>query len=152
MSHWTAELHELLLQVSGLMNRPEIDARFLARSGVKLDRALFPLLTRIGAYCPIGAVELASLVGRDHSTVSRQTAKLEELGLVERAQSASDRRIRLLRPSAAGRRMLAEFARTRRRLMEDYFGNWNEQERRQLLRLLGKMVLNAKEPFKADPR
>ena len=152
MPHWTAELHELLLQVNGLMNRPEIDARFLARSGVKLDRALFPLLTRIGAYGPIGAVELASLTGRDHSTVSRQTAKLEELGLVERTRSTSDGRIRLLQPSATGRRMLAEFARTRRTLMENYFGNWNEQERRQLLRLLGKMVLNATEPFKTDPR
>lgn len=150
MTHWTAELHELLLQVSGLMNRPEVDADFLARAGVKLDRALFPLLTRIGAYGPIGAVELAGLVGRDHSTVSRQTARLEELGLVERVQSASDGRIRLLRPSASGKRMLAEFARTRRKMMEAYFRDWNKQERSQLLRLLGKMVVNARRLADSD--
>jgi DNA-binding MarR family transcriptional regulator len=150
MPHWTAELHELLLQVSGLMNRPEIDADFLARSGVKLDRALFPLLTRIGAYGPIGAVELAGLVGRNHSTVSRQTARLEELGLVERTQSPADGRIRLLQPSLSGKRLLAEFARTRRKLMEEHFGSWSEQERSQLLRLLGKRTENARAPFNTD--
>lgn len=143
MTHWTDELHAILLQVSGVMNRPDVDARFLARTGVKLDRALFPLLTRIGVAGPIGAVELAALVGRDHSTVSRQTAKLEELGLIERAPSPTDGRIRLLQPSAAGKRMLANFARTRRKLMEEHFRDWSEQEKAQLLRLLKKMTRSA---------
>lgn len=140
MSHWTDELHEILLQVSGAMNRPEQDAHFLARSGVKLDRALFPLLTRIGAAGPIGAVELASLVGRDHSTVSRQTAKLEDLGLIERKRAIDDARMRLLQPTAAGKKMLAAFSRVRRNMMEDHFRNWTTKEREQLLRLLRKMV------------
>eukprot|EP01041_Mallomonas_annulata_P034379 gene34379-57136_t len=90
MIHWADELHAILLQVSGVMNRSDVDARFLMRSGVKLDRALFPLLTRIGASGPLGAVELAGMVGRDHSTVSRQVSKLEDLGLVERKPSAAD--------------------------------------------------------------
>lgn len=140
MTHWTDELHTILLQVSGVINRPDVDARFLARSGVKLDRALFPLLTRIGVAGPIGAVELAALVGRDHSTVSRQTAKLEELGLIERTPSSADGRIRLLRPSTAGKHMLSEFARTRRKLMEEHFKKWIPKERDQLLRLLKKMA------------
>lgn len=140
MSHWTEDLHAILLQISGAMNRPELDARFLSLTGVKLDRALFPLLTRIGAAGPIGAVELAALVGRDHSTVSRQTAKLEELGLIERRQSAADARVRLLQPSAAGKQMLAEFGRARRILMEGYFRDWTAKERTQLLKLLRKMA------------
>lgn len=143
MKHWTSELHALLMEVAGVMNRPDVDAHFLARTGVKLDRALFPLLSRIGMAGPIGAVELAGLVGRDHSTVSRQLARLEELGLVERTPSASDGRVRLLRPSAAGRRMLARFARTRRKLMEAHFEGWSAHERAELLRLLAKMAANA---------
>lgn len=145
MRHWTDELHAILLEVTGVMNRPDIDARFLARTGVKLDRALFPLLTRIGAAGPIGAVDLAALVGRDHSTVSRQLAKLEELGLVERSPSASDGRVRLLEPSAAGKRMLADFARTRRKLLEEHFKDWSAQERAQLIQLLKKMAKSAGE-------
>ncbi len=139
MTHWADELHAILLQVSGVMNRSDVDARFLMRSGVKLDRALFPLLTRIGAWGPLGAVELAGMVGRDHSTVSRQVSKLEDLGLVERKASDADGRIRLLTPSASGQQMLAEFARTRRKLMEEHFADWTDDEQADLLRLLRKM-------------
>ena len=76
MADWSDEIHAVLLQLNGYMNRPDLDQAFLARAGVQLDRALFPLLTRIGRAHPISVVELASLVGRDHSTVSRQVAKL----------------------------------------------------------------------------
>src|ERR1700722_16216397 len=100
MDDWSDELHAVLLQLNGYMNRPDLDQAFLARAGVKLDRALFPLLTRIGRSHPIGVVELANLVSRDHSVVSRQVAKLEALGLVERQDSKDDQRVRLLAPSA----------------------------------------------------
>lgn len=140
MTDWADELHGLLLQLSGVMTRPDVDQRFLARTGVKLDRALFPLLTRIGAAAPIGTVELAALVGRDHSTVSRQVARLGDLGLVERRPSASDGRVRLLQPTAAGQLMLEEFARTRRQLLQEHFSDWSDEERTQVLHLLGKMI------------
>src|ERR1700758_1797763 len=99
MGDWSDEVHAVLLQIHGYMNRPDIDQAFLARAGVKLDRALFPLLTRIGLAHPISVVELASLVGRDHSVVSRQVAKLVGLGLVDRRPAKGDQRVRLLEPS-----------------------------------------------------
>ena len=37
---------------------------------------------------PIGIVELADRAGRDYTTVSRQVAKLESLGLVRRREGA----------------------------------------------------------------
>jgi len=150
MTHWADELHGLLLQLTGIMTRPDVDQRFLARTGIKLDRALFPLLTRIGAAAPIGTVELAGLVGRDHSTVSRQVAKLGDLGLIERHPSSSDGRVRLLQPTAAGQLMLEEFARTRRRLLQEYFSDWSEEERTQVLHLLGKMVAGIGDAMSED--
>ena len=39
-------------------------------------------------------VELADRVGRNYTTVSRQVAKLESLGLVERQGRATDHRVR----------------------------------------------------------
>ena len=54
MSDWPDEIHAVLLRLNGYMNRPDLDQTFLARAGVKLDRALFPLLTRIGHSHPIG--------------------------------------------------------------------------------------------------
>jgi len=143
MSNWTDELHAILLELSGVLIRPDVDTRFLARSGVKLDRALFPLLARMGVMGPVGAVELAGIVGRDHSTVSRQLAKLEALGLIERSPSGTDGRVSLLQPSKTGKRMIATFARTRRKLMEEHFRDWSEDEREQLIRLLRKMTMGS---------
>jgi DNA-binding MarR family transcriptional regulator len=121
------------------MNRPDLDQAFLARAGVKLDRALFPLLSRMGRSHPIGVVELASLVGRGHSTVSRQVAKLETLGLVERQVAKGDQRVRLLEPSATGWKMLDQFARVRREFLSKQLGSWTDQERSMLLDLLTRL-------------
>ena len=140
MSDWSDELHAVLLRLNGYMNRPDVDQAFLARAGVKLDRALFPLLTRIGLAHPIGVVELAGLVGRDHSVVSRQVAKLEALGLVERQAAKGDQRVRFLRPSAKGQAMLDQFAVARRRLLTERLDDWTEEERSVLLDLLGRFV------------
>jgi DNA-binding MarR family transcriptional regulator len=136
MNNWSDDIHAVLLRLNGYMNRPDIDQAFLARSGVKLERALFPLLTRIGLRRPISVVELASLVGRDHSTVSRQVAKLEALGLVVRQTAKNDQRVRLLSPSASGRKMLGQFSRVRRAFLDDRLGSWTDEERAKLLELL----------------
>jgi DNA-binding MarR family transcriptional regulator len=136
MDDWADELHVIMLKIVGVVNRPDVDAAFIARAGVKLDRALFPLLSRIGIEGPIGTVELAALTGRDHSTVSRQVAKLEAIGLVERATSVTDRRVRLLKPTADGEAMLGEFRKVRRVLIREHFADWTEAERRIFLALL----------------
>ena len=136
MSDWSDDIHAVLLQLNGYMNRPDLDQAFLARAGVKLDRALFPLLTRIGLYHPIGVVELASLVGRNHSTVSRQAAKLEARGLVHRQAAKGDLRVRLLEPSASGWKMLEQFASARRKFVIRRLGDWTDAERATLLDLL----------------
>ena len=136
MADWSDEIHAVFLELSGYMNRPDIDQAFLTRAGVKLDRALFPLLTRIGRYNPIGVVELAGLVGRDHSTVSRQAAKLEALGLVERQAQSGDQRVRLLAPTAAGWTMLRQFAVARREFLDERLETWSGEERATLLTLL----------------
>ena len=77
-------LHLALLEIIGVMNEPQRDEALIAAAGIRLDRALFPLLIGIERFGPIGVVELAAGVNRDHTTVSRQLAKLESLGLVTR--------------------------------------------------------------------
>jgi DNA-binding MarR family transcriptional regulator len=145
MSHWSDDLHAVFLQLNGYMNRPDLDAAFLALADVKLDRALYPLLLRIGYAEPISVVDLAGLVGRDHSTVSRQVAKLERLGLVERHVVPDDQRIRLLKPSAAGRDMLVTFSKVRRRFFDKRLGDWTAKERNLLLGLLQRLAASIAE-------
>src|SRR5580658_2741637 len=87
-------LHMSMLEIFAVMNLPRRDEVLIREAGIPLDRALFPLLVHIERFGPIGVVDLACRVGRDYTTVSRQVAKLESLGLVSRQPGARDRRVR----------------------------------------------------------
>ena len=78
------QLREAILDITAVVNSPRPDAALIAAAGVELDRALFPLLSRIERHGALGVKELADFVGRDYTTVSRQVAKLEALDLVTR--------------------------------------------------------------------
>lgn len=138
--HWTDRLHSAALSITDFVNRSDIDARLLADSGVKLDRALFPLLSRISIAGEISTVALANLIGRDHSTVSRQTKKLEELGLVLRVPNPNDARTRHLVPSKTGKALIGKVREVRRRMLEKHLSDWSDQDRETLISLLEKMV------------
>ena len=86
------DLHRSLLDIVGAMNRPQIDQTMLAMAGLDLEPALFTPLVLVAKLGPIGVVRLADRVGRNYTTVSRQVARLEELGLVKRRVSTADRR------------------------------------------------------------
>lgn len=143
---WADDVHAALLALVGLFNRPEPDATLIAAAGVKLDRTLFPLLSRIGVAGAIGVVELAHLTGKDHSTVSRQVAKLEKLGLVKRQPDPQDSRIRLLVPSPAGAEMIGRLREARHRAIELWFADWSKADREKLLELLTRMLAIAEHP------
>lgn len=138
--HWTDQLHRAVIAISDRVNRLDLDARLLAASGVKLDRALFPLLSRIPMNAKLNVADLANLVGRDHSTVSRQVVKLEQLGLLVRTSDPDDQRAHHLTLSKAGRDMLARIGRVRRKWMEEHFADWNAADRTRLIKLLDRML------------
>jgi DNA-binding MarR family transcriptional regulator len=130
-------LHVALIDVVDEMNRPRRDDRLLQEAAIPLDRALFPLLVRIDRFGPIGVVDLADRVGRDHTTVSRQVAKLEALNLVERSASATDRRVRMSVITADGGAMIAALNAARERIANRVLSGWTDAELdtlRQLLR------------------
>ena len=105
MSKEIFQLHNTLIDLVGFLNRPQRDAALIQEAGISLDRALFPLLMGIQRHGPVGVVELAELAGRDYTTVSRQVAKLESLGLIARNASPADKRIRAAVITAKGRTM-----------------------------------------------
>ena len=89
------QLHGALFDLAGFMSQPQRDAALSREAGVSLDRALFALLVAVDRRGPIGVVDLAGQVGRDHTTVSRQVAVLERDKLVTRKPSPADRRSRV---------------------------------------------------------
>ena len=133
-------LHGAMLGLASFMNRPQRDAVLLREAGLSLDRALFPLLSGVERFGPIGVVDLADRAGRDHTTVSRQVAKLAELGLVGRQPSATDRRVHEVAITAKGRAMTDALDAARRRLAEPVLANWSEKDFSELVRLMSRLV------------
>jgi DNA-binding MarR family transcriptional regulator len=134
------KLHTALMDIVGMLNSPRYDDILLGEAGVSLDRALFPLLVRIDSLGPIGIAELADQVGRDHSTVSRQVAKLEGLGFVARQKRADDQRIRAASITRKGKDVARTLAGARDRLVRRVLEGWSDADRRALTRLNSKLA------------
>ena len=133
-------LHGALLSIVGAMNRPQLDDKLIREAGISLERALFPLLVVIERLGPIGVVELAERAGRDYTTVSRQVAKLEELGLVKRQSGAHDKRVREAIATPKGRAMTGALDAARDRLGRAIFTQWEPQDIEALVHLLQKFA------------
>lgn len=129
-------LHAAMIDLVDEINRPRRDDRLIEEAGIPLDRALFPLLTRVWRYGPIGVVELADRTGRDHTTISRQMAKLEELGLIERQASSRDKRVREATVSEKGQEMIAALNDARERLANRILSSWTDADLDHLQKLL----------------
>ena len=134
------ELRAALLDITGVLNRPQPDAALIRKAGVDLDRALFPLLVRIERKGPLGIGELAELCGRDYTTVSRQVAKLERLGLVARRTNRDDARIRESSITEKGRAMTRALDDAREKILMSLLSDWDRNEVAELARLLRKFA------------
>jgi DNA-binding MarR family transcriptional regulator len=140
MKRELTQLRDALLDINGILNRPQPDAALIALAGVDLDRALFPLLVRIERRGPLGIGELAELCGRDYTTVSRQVSKLEGLGLVGRQVNAQDARIKEAVITEQGRVMTRALDGAREKVFKAVLADWDSQDVSELARLLRKLA------------
>lgn len=134
------ELHRSLIEIVSIMNQPERDVELLAKAGLSLERALFPLLVLVERLGPIGVVDMAGRVGRDYTTVSRQIARLEELGLVTRRSSAADKRIREAIITPRGKVATDALDSAREAMALAKFANWRRKDFDDLVRLMQMLV------------
>jgi DNA-binding MarR family transcriptional regulator len=134
------ELHGALLDIVGVMNRPQRDETLIKEAGIRLDRALVPVPVGIEKFGPVGVVELADGMGRDYTTVSRQVAKLESLGLVERRHAVADRRVREAVVTAKGKAMTDLLDAAREKMVRAMLADWKNEEIDELVRLMRKFA------------
>ena len=150
MKRELTQLREALLDINGILNRPQPDAALIALAGVDLDRALFPLLVRIERRGPLGIGELAELCGRDYTTVSRQVSKLEGLGLVGRQVNAQDARIKEAVITEQGRVMTRALDGAREKVFQSVLADWDKKDVTELARLLRKLADSGLEFVKSE--
>lgn len=133
-------LHMSLIDIASVMNRPERDDALLELAGLTLERALFPLLVFVERKGPIGVVDLAASAGRDYTTVSRQVARLEELGLVERRAGSADKRVRETIITERGKAATDALDAAREKLAIELFREWPPGDFDELVRLMQKFA------------
>ncbi|NED98510.1 MarR family transcriptional regulator [Phytoactinopolyspora alkaliphila] len=83
--------------------------------------------------------DLAERFGLDKSTVSRQIAQLESLGLVERVTDPDDKRARLIHITDAGRDMVFRLRVARGEWLRTALQPWAESDVERLVALVGKL-------------
>jgi DNA-binding MarR family transcriptional regulator len=129
-------LHEALIDMGGFFNRPQNDAILLREAGVSLDHALFPLLVLIQRRGPLRIGDLADWIGRDYTTVSRQVAKLEKLGLVTRRAGRTDARVTETVVTDQGQAVSDMLDAARERLARNALAGWSKTDLAEFTRLL----------------
>ncbi len=139
------QLREALLDLTGVLNRPQPDAALITMAAVDLDRALFPLLVRVERRGPLGIGELAELCGRDYTTVSRQITKLEGMGLVVRRVNERDGRIKEAVITDKGRAMTSALDGAREKIVTALLAEWDKRDVAELARLVRKFADEALE-------
>jgi DNA-binding MarR family transcriptional regulator len=133
-------LHAALLDIVAVINQPQRDAFLIEQAGIPLDRPLFAALVGIRRCGPVGVVDLADRLGRDYTTVSRQVARLEDLGLVKRQANSADRRIREAVLTAKGKAMTDAIDAAREKIGRAIFKTWEAQDVDDLVRLVQKFA------------
>lgn len=133
-------MHLTLIDIVSVMNLPARDAYMVRAAGIALEPVLFPLLVGVERVGPIALVELADRAGRDYTTVSRQVARLEALGLVKREESAVDRRVRKVAITPQGKAMTNRIDAVREREGRAIFDSWELQDAQALMRLMRKFA------------
>lgn len=133
-------LHDALISIVSTMNRPQRDEEMIRQAGIRLDRALFPLLIGVERLGPIGVVDLADRVGRDYTTVSRQVAKLAALGLVERRAADNDARMRVATITPQGKAMTDAVDGARDARARELFKSWSTEDFDNMVRLVRRLA------------
>lgn len=104
-----------------------------------LDGVGYSLMIALDTNDVARAADLAERFGVDKSTISRQIAYLESLGLVERATDAHDRRARVVRLTATGKKRLHAVRDARRARIRRVLDDWPAEDVRTLGELLGRL-------------
>ena len=101
-----------------------------------------PLLVLTQRRGPLGVGELADWIGRNSTTVSRQVAKLESLGLIARRAGKTDRGVTEAVVTEKGWAMSEMLDAARERVAGKALAGWREHDLADLARLLRRFADN----------
>ncbi|HZX97039.1 MAG TPA: MarR family transcriptional regulator [Myxococcales bacterium] len=105
-----------------------------------LTSVQYAALVAIQAHPEVDATRLSHLIAFDRSTIGSVLDRLEAKGWVLRTASPTDRRVKLLRLTLEGERLLREVEPAVRRVQERLLEPLTQADRAALLRLLSQLA------------
>lgn len=130
------ELIKALITIVSFFNRTDRDKAFIKDAGVDLEVTSFQLFATIGREQPTNVSELANMLGKSHSSVSRQIDKLEKKDLVTTKDGSKDARVRSIELSADGEKLKEILDKTRMNNISNALNEWSDSEKADLLKNL----------------
>ncbi|WP_348621685.1 MarR family winged helix-turn-helix transcriptional regulator [Paenibacillus polymyxa] len=122
-----------------LLNRPDRDKKMIINAGVNLEAAAFRVFGGIVHLQPTSVGDLATMMGKNYTSVSRQIDKLELAGLVRTYPSNVDSRIRISELTKYGEEINSRISLARERIMRDALSDWTPLEKQELLNNLRRL-------------
>jgi DNA-binding MarR family transcriptional regulator len=112
----------------------------------------YAALVAIRAYPDVDATRLSALIAFDRSTLGNVLERLEGKGLVSRRGTRDDKRIKLVRITAKGERLLKDVEPRVARAQARLLAPLAPQERKTLLSLLDRLTTQNTDDSRALPR
>lgn len=117
----------------------------------ELDASAFPLMAHIYENPGTRGSDLAAHFGVGRATVSRQLARLEQLGLIERVVDPEDTRGQLISLTPEGERRLTQARAARIHALADALKDWSPEEIQALANLLNRYSTSFSEWVETHP-
>jgi len=161
---YASQLHEAETAMTSPYDMPGHLARrfqqiavavFLAeveQAGFDLTPVQFAALAAIAAEPGVDQITLAGRIAYDRTTITGVIDRLVQKDLVQRRESARDRRARELQITAAGRRTLKAITPAVEQAQRRMVGGLSEKEAKDLVRLLQKAVAAGNDMSRAPQR
>ncbi|MGW4768947.1 MarR family winged helix-turn-helix transcriptional regulator [Nocardia sp. NPDC004278] len=130
-----------MAQLSNTLGRGQLFETATATAGITLERPALTILVILeSADRPLRVGEIAERMQVVGPHVTRQLNGLERRRLVKRVPDPDDQRARLITLTPDGKKLIGRYL----RVIDDWFdqalAGWPESERRDLVRLLGRLV------------
>jgi DNA-binding MarR family transcriptional regulator len=138
-------------EVAVLMRRGEATRRAVPMAPHRaLDRAAYLILRHLDLAGPQNVSVLADALHLDGSTVTRQVAALLRDGLATRERDPQDGRGAVIAATPAGLSRMAGVRTAREEIYQRLLGDWSEEDRRDLARLLHQLNASMDQGIKGD--
>jgi DNA-binding MarR family transcriptional regulator len=103
----------------------------------------FQVLNALCEADDVSQIALADHVNMDTTSLARMLARMEEAGLIGRAQDPSDSRVNRITLADKGRQLALQVAPLREQALSKSTGGLNEKEVKELKRLLNRIYIDA---------